>query len=198
MGRRGTHYVITDSWEAANQNWTDDTIAQFTKRRGYDPRPWIPVLAGPWVSNLARSSWMLQQGRFAAEFVCFYGEYDNIASIFGDKSPNVPAGYGFDYINADGLNDDQAEFHHGKGHTLGVGLPSADQPIHPCAGSLDRDLVGVRLQSARHVQAVRRVPRNAGGVAVHGDFGEVLHIAQIHPYTANSPLLPSGLLCPVT
>jgi hypothetical protein len=38
--------MITDSWEAANQNWTDDMIAQFTKLRGYDPRPGMPVLAG--------------------------------------------------------------------------------------------------------------------------------------------------------
>jgi hypothetical protein len=279
IGRRGVRYVITDSWEAANQNWTDNMIAQFTRLRGYDPRPWMPVLtgrevesaeasdrflwdfrktiadliadehygqveaslrergmghygeshedhrafvadgmevkkldevpmsamwtqtpgenkelydynaddresasvahiygqniaaaesmtaaraawawspatlkptadkelaeginrfvihcsvhqplvgkapglglgpfgqwftrnetwseqAGAWVSYLARSSYMLQQGRFAADFIYFYGEDDNITSIFGDKSPNVPAGYGFDYINADGL-----------------------------------------------------------------------------------------------
>ena len=47
MGKRGVKFVITDSWEAGSQNWTDDMIAQFTKRRGYDPRPWMPVLTGP-------------------------------------------------------------------------------------------------------------------------------------------------------
>ena len=279
IGHKGLRYVITDSWEAANQNWTDEMIAQFTKRRGYDPRPWMPVLAGrvvesaaasdrflwdfrktiadliadehygqvqsslkergmghygeshedhrafvadgmevkklddvpmgamwtqspgvnkelygynaddresasvahiygqniaaaesmtarfapwgwspatlkptadkelaeginrfvihcsvhqpligktpglglgpfgqwftrnetwseqagAWVNYLARSSYMLQQGHFAADFIYFYGEDDNITSIFADKSPDVPAGYGFDYINADGL-----------------------------------------------------------------------------------------------
>src|SRR5215469_7020880 len=41
-----THYMTMDSWEAGMQNWTDDMIAQFTRRRGYDPRPWLPVLAG--------------------------------------------------------------------------------------------------------------------------------------------------------
>jgi hypothetical protein len=46
MGRSGIGYVVTDSWEAGTQNWTDDMIAEFTKRRGYDPRPWLPVLAG--------------------------------------------------------------------------------------------------------------------------------------------------------
>lgn len=41
-----THYMTMDSWEAGMQNWTDDMIAQFARRRGYDPRPWLPVLAG--------------------------------------------------------------------------------------------------------------------------------------------------------
>ena len=36
MGKRGLQYVITDSWEAGVQNWTDDMISEFTRRRGYD------------------------------------------------------------------------------------------------------------------------------------------------------------------
>ncbi len=279
MGRRGLKYVITDSWEAGSQNWTDDMIAQFRKRRGYDPLPWMPVLtgqvvesaeasdrflwdlrktigdliadehydqvqaslkergighygeshesgrafiadgmevkklndipmsamwtqvpgvnkeqfgynaddresasvahiygqnlaaaesltaaaapwawspatlkptadqellnginrfvihesahqplidkapgltlgpfgqwfnrnetwaeqAGAWVNYLARSSYMLQQGHFAADVIYFYGEDSNVTAIFNDKAPDMPPGYGFDYINADGL-----------------------------------------------------------------------------------------------
>jgi hypothetical protein len=37
MGKRGIRYVVNDSWEAGSQNWTDNMIAQFKKRRGYDP-----------------------------------------------------------------------------------------------------------------------------------------------------------------
>jgi alpha-L-rhamnosidase len=281
MGKRGIKYVITDSWEAGTQNWTDNMIAEFKTRRGYDPTPWMPVLtghivesseasdgflwdfrktiadltadehygevqaslkergmghygeshesgrafiadgmevkkladipmgamwtqvpgvneiqynynaddresasvahiygqniaaaesmtaaaapwgwspetlkptadqellnginrfvihesahqplvgkgtkpgltlgpfgqwfnrnetwaedAGPWVNYLARSSYMLQQGRFDADLVYFYGEDSNLTAIFNTKAPNIPAGYGFDYINADGL-----------------------------------------------------------------------------------------------
>ncbi len=279
MGKRGIRYVITDSWEAGSQNWTDDMVAQFKKRRGYDPMPWMPVLtghvvesaqasdqflwdfrktigdliadehygqvqaslkergighygeshesgrafvadgmevkklddvpmsamwtqvpgvnkeqygynaddresasvahiygqnlvaaesltaaaapwawspatlkptadqellnginrfvihesahqplidkapgltlgpfgqwfnrnetwaeqAGAWTDYLARSSYLLQQGHFAADVIYFYGEDSNLTAIFDDKSPDVPAGYGFDYINADGL-----------------------------------------------------------------------------------------------
>ncbi|MGB7546297.1 MAG: glycosyl hydrolase [Terracidiphilus sp.] len=59
--------------------------------------------AGPWINYLARTSYMLQQGHFGADLVYFYGEDSNLTAIFEDKSPDVPAGYGFDYINADGL-----------------------------------------------------------------------------------------------
>ena len=279
MGKRGLRYVISDSWEAGTANWTDDMVAEFTKRRGYDPRPWMPVLAGrviessedsdrflwdfrktlgdllaenhydqindllhargmghygesheegrafigdgmevkrhndvpmsamwtqrpgvnneqygynadiresasvahiygqnlvaaesltassgawawspatlkptadkelamglnrfvlhtsvhqplldkkpglalgpfgqwfnrnetwaeqakPWISYLARSSYLLQQGRFGADIVYFYGEDSNLTALFGRKSPDIPAGYNFDYINADAL-----------------------------------------------------------------------------------------------
>ncbi|MDE3149724.1 MAG: glycoside hydrolase [Acidobacteriota bacterium] len=44
-------YMTMDSWEAGMQNWTDDMIAEFQRRRGYDPTPWLPVLAGRVVQN---------------------------------------------------------------------------------------------------------------------------------------------------
>jgi len=59
--------------------------------------------AGPWIDYLARSSYLLQQGRFAADVVYFYGEDSNLTAIFEHKAPEIPAGYGFDYINADAL-----------------------------------------------------------------------------------------------
>jgi hypothetical protein len=281
MGKRGLQYVITDSWEAGAENWTDDMIAEFTKRRGYDPHPWLPVLTGrvvesaeasdrflwdfrrtiadltaenhydqitaslkergmaryseshesgraiiadgmevkrsaavpmsamwtqmpgvdneqygynadiresasvahiygqnlvaaesltarsgawswspetlkptadkelamglnrfvihtsvhqpvsdkipglglgpygqwftrhetwaelakPWTTYLARNSYMLQQGKFAADVIYFYGEDSNVTAEFASKSPDVPAGYNFDYVNADALKN---------------------------------------------------------------------------------------------
>jgi alpha-L-rhamnosidase/Glycosyl hydrolases family 2, sugar binding domain len=279
MGKRGIQYVINDSWEAGSQNWTDNMIAQFRKLRGYDPVPWMPVLAGrvvesseasdrflwdfrktiadliatehygqleetlhewnlghygeshesgrafvadgmevkkynevpmsamwtqtpgvsketfgynaddresgsvahiygqniaaaesmtaaaapwawspatlkptadqeflnginrfvihesahqplvdkapgmtlgpfgqwfnrnetwaeqagPWIDYLARTSFLLQQGHFGADLLYFYGEDSNLTAIFANKAPDVPAGYAFDYINADAL-----------------------------------------------------------------------------------------------
>jgi alpha-L-rhamnosidase len=59
--------------------------------------------AGPWMDYLARSSYMLQQGHFAADVIYFYGEDNNLTELFRDKAPNIPPGYGFDYVNADAL-----------------------------------------------------------------------------------------------
>ena len=59
MGKRGIRYVINDSWEAGAQNWTDNMIADFTRLRGYDPHPWLPVLAGHVVENAQASDQFL-------------------------------------------------------------------------------------------------------------------------------------------
>ncbi|HKR30251.1 MAG TPA: glycosyl hydrolase [Terriglobales bacterium] len=59
--------------------------------------------AGAWINYLARCSYMLQQGRFNADIVYFYGEDSNLTTIFSAKAPDIPVGYAFDYINADAL-----------------------------------------------------------------------------------------------
>jgi len=59
--------------------------------------------AAPWIDYLARSSYMLQQGHYGADLVYFYGEDSNLTAIFEHKAPEIPAGYAFDYINADAL-----------------------------------------------------------------------------------------------
>jgi len=59
--------------------------------------------AGPWIDYLARSSYLLQQGRFTADIAYFYGEDGNITELFGKALPQIPAGYGYDFLNADAL-----------------------------------------------------------------------------------------------
>ena len=44
LAGKGLNYVHIDSWEAGGQNWTATFPAEFLKRRGYDLRPWLPVL----------------------------------------------------------------------------------------------------------------------------------------------------------
>jgi hypothetical protein len=59
--------------------------------------------AHAWITYLARTSFLLQQGRFGADLIYFYGEDSNVTAIYEKVSPEVPAGYGFDYVNADAL-----------------------------------------------------------------------------------------------
>jgi hypothetical protein len=60
--------------------------------------------AGPWVSYMARSSYLLQQGRYAADIAYFYGQEAPVTGLFGDRPvTEVPQGYGFDFVNSDVL-----------------------------------------------------------------------------------------------
>jgi hypothetical protein len=59
--------------------------------------------ARPWISYLTRSAYLLQQGRFVADIAYLYGEDNNITNLFGRGPPPIPAGYNFDYVNADAL-----------------------------------------------------------------------------------------------
>jgi len=70
-------------WFNRNETWADQAQA--------------------WISYIARSSYMLQQGRFAADVAYFYGEDDNVTSLFAHASPVVPAAHGWDFINADAV-----------------------------------------------------------------------------------------------
>jgi hypothetical protein len=59
--------------------------------------------AGGWITYIARCSWLLQQGRHAADIVYFYGEEAPVTGLFGDKTVDVPRGYGFDFVGSDAL-----------------------------------------------------------------------------------------------
>ncbi len=45
----------------------------------------------------------MQQGRFVADIVYFYGEDTNLTDLFLHRNPDIPEGYNWDYINADAL-----------------------------------------------------------------------------------------------
>jgi len=81
-------YLLMDSWEAGAENWTDDMIAEFTKRRGYDPTPYLPVLAGRIVGSSETSDRFLRDfRRTIADLVSdhHYGEIERYARARGLK-----------------------------------------------------------------------------------------------------------------
>ena len=59
--------------------------------------------AKPWLDYIGRCSYLLQQGTYAADVAYFYGEEAPLTAVFGDTASEVPEGYGFDFINLDGL-----------------------------------------------------------------------------------------------
>lgn len=56
--------------------------------------------AKPWVDYLARSSYLLQQGKFVADLIYIYGEGTNLTALFGEQLPAIPEGYNYDFLNA--------------------------------------------------------------------------------------------------
>ena len=126
VGKRGVRYMLTDSYEAAASNWTDRMIAEFTARRGYDPRPWLPALTGRIVESAEASDrflWdfrrtlsdLISDNHYAelsrqlhARGIGRYGESHEVRRAFiGDgmevkKSADIPMGATW-YGRANGL-----------------------------------------------------------------------------------------------
>ncbi|MET3115189.1 hypothetical protein AAKU52_002935 [Pedobacter sp. CG_S7] len=70
--RKTWKVAVQDSYEMGGQNWTDDFIAKFKKRYGYDPTPLIPAMYGHVVGSQDKSDrflWDLR--RFIADNVAY-------------------------------------------------------------------------------------------------------------------------------
>ena len=85
MGAKGLKYVITDSWEAGTQNWTDNMISEFKNRRGYDMLPWLPVLTGHVVENAEASDRFLWDFRRALADLVAENHYDQLTSLLHER-----------------------------------------------------------------------------------------------------------------
>ena len=51
IGQHGIQYVLTDSYEAGIMTWTPKMFEEFSSRRGYDLKAWLPALAGEIISS---------------------------------------------------------------------------------------------------------------------------------------------------
>ncbi|QQN74343.1 glycoside hydrolase [Croceicoccus sp. YJ47] len=64
---------------------------------------WADMARG-WTDYLARVSWLMQQGRHAAEIAYFVGEEAPVTALYSERPfEGVPQGYGFDFVGAEGL-----------------------------------------------------------------------------------------------
>ncbi|MVM33766.1 glycoside hydrolase [Spirosoma sp. HMF4905] len=80
MGPQGLEYMVLDSYEAGHMTWTKAMPEEFQKRRGYDLKPWIPVLAGRVVKSAEASE------KFLWDFRKTIGELivENHYEVIGD------------------------------------------------------------------------------------------------------------------
>ena len=67
MGKCGIRYVITDSWEAGSQNWTDDMIADFLQSPqaivgGSDAGAHVKTFCGGGNTSLLLAKWVKNKG----------------------------------------------------------------------------------------------------------------------------------------
>src|SRR5207344_357098 len=85
IGKQGLQNMLTDSYEAGIANWTDDILEQFAKRRGYDPRPWLPALAGRVVLNSAASDRFLWDFRKTLGDLIADAHYGYLSSLLREK-----------------------------------------------------------------------------------------------------------------
>ncbi len=63
MGQHGIQYVLTDSYEAEQENWTPAMFAEFSKRRGYDLHAWMPALTGMVIGSPKQTDAFLRDWR---------------------------------------------------------------------------------------------------------------------------------------
>jgi hypothetical protein len=81
-------YLQTDSFEAGGLNWTDGFEKEFSKRRGYDLTPYLPILAGKIIENRDVTA------RFLNDFRKTIGDCisDNHYRVFAEKSKKYGIG----------------------------------------------------------------------------------------------------------
>ncbi len=88
---RPVRYMMMDSWEAGGQNWTDDMVDQFKKRRGYDPTLFLPVLSGRVVGSADLSDRFLWDFRRTIADLIADAHYGTMARLLKEKGMGIYA-----------------------------------------------------------------------------------------------------------
>ncbi|GAB3987216.1 hypothetical protein GCM10028807_06610 [Spirosoma daeguense] len=80
LGVQGLEYMVLDSYEAGHMTWTKAMPEEFLKRRGYDLKPWLPVLTGRVIRSAEASE------KFLWDFRKTIGEMivENHYEVIGD------------------------------------------------------------------------------------------------------------------
>lgn len=97
-------YTHIDSWEIGAPTWTNDFVAEFRKRRGYDPIKYLPALAGKQLDTpdlTERFTWDYR--RTVADLIAenYYGRLSELSARHGlGIHPESGGPYWDQYVNA--------------------------------------------------------------------------------------------------
>jgi hypothetical protein len=101
--------ALIDSYEVGSQNWTPTLRAEFTRRRGYDPLPWLAVMTGRVIGSAEQSERFLWDMRrtiadlFAENYA---GRFRELCHKNGMRFSVEPYGNGpFDNLQVGALAD---------------------------------------------------------------------------------------------
>ncbi len=107
-GRSWKHLLI-DSYEVGSQNWTPRFREEFHARRGYDLLPWLPVMTGRIVDDLATSErflWDLRRTIADLFHENYFGYFAELCHRHGLQLSIEPYGNGmFDEVAAGAFAD---------------------------------------------------------------------------------------------
>ena len=107
FGKHGLQATVNDSIESGYQNWTDDILEQFAKRRGYDAAAWLPVLTGRVVESAAASDAFLYDFRRTLMDLLAEAHYGTIADVVKERGL-IAYGEALEAGNRPSLGDDLA------------------------------------------------------------------------------------------
>ncbi|HEV2269751.1 MAG TPA: glycosyl hydrolase [Steroidobacteraceae bacterium] len=80
MGTAGISSMLSDSAETGAQNWTDNILGEFERRRGYDAHAWLPALTGTIIQSPEASQRFLWDFRRTIAELFAQNHYGEIAA----------------------------------------------------------------------------------------------------------------------
>ena len=89
LAGKSLKYLHDDSWEVGLPNWTDGFLTEFQKFRGYDPWPYLPVLAGRIVGSVEVSDRFLHDFRKTVADCLAENHYGRLAKLAHAKGLRV-------------------------------------------------------------------------------------------------------------
>ncbi|HEY2760548.1 MAG TPA: glycosyl hydrolase, partial [Pirellulales bacterium] len=114
---KSLRYVTMDSWEAGMQNWTDEMLVEFRKRRGYDPTPYLPTLSGRVLDSGELSDRFLWDFRRTLADMFAENHYGTMAQLLHDRGIGLyaeAAGVSMEVIEDTLLNKSQVDIPMGE------------------------------------------------------------------------------------